>query len=97
MKGMLQFSIREAILTSITVAVCLAWWVDRQSLLSDLERARAWRFRTGALEFALEEEGWNVDWHLDRDEVTVWTTENLSGSTYKNIKTDAIEPGTNEP
>ena len=33
-----HFSIRDIILVTVIVAVCVAWWVDRQRLLREIQQ-----------------------------------------------------------
>jgi hypothetical protein len=80
MRRFFRFSIRDLLWLTLVVAMGLGWWVDRQRVLtefrqlsSDLDRAKAWRNRAGALEQALKNENWWVNWDLQSSDVHIST------------------------
>ena len=76
---MLRFSIRDLLWLTFVVGVALGWWIDRQRLSAGLQAeidranqsATKWRGTTGALEHALSEDGWTVEWHPDLTRVYI--------------------------
>jgi hypothetical protein len=91
----MRFSIRDLLWATLVVAMGLGWWVDRQNVLAELDRAKAWRMRAGALEEVLKDDGWEVTWDLESSYVKVdfpGTTKRDYERSYKTIRTDAFEP-----
>ena len=82
----MKFTIRDLFLVTLVVAVCVAWWVDRQLHPDELRAAQRWRTRAGALEEVLHDSGWQVQWELESVHLT-------KGRRTIVIDTNAYEPG----
>lgn len=70
---MFQISIRELLLIVLLAAIALGWYVHSYQLSVELQEARRWRNRAGALEQALKDDDWDVIWYLSENQVVVRT------------------------
>jgi hypothetical protein len=59
---MVRFSIRDVLLTTAIVSLCVGWWLDRRTLakeMRDIEaRAELWEYRADSV----SGDGWRIDW-----------------------------------
>jgi hypothetical protein len=58
----MKFSIRNALLGTAIVALCIGWWLDRRALAYERARADLWEYRAGAVCDWVSGEGWKVVW-----------------------------------
>ena len=100
---MLRVTIRELLLLTLVVTIVLGWWIDRSRLATALADAEPWRGRASALEHLLTEDGWNVKWSFEREEVTArWPSrddmprEEKRLSAYVNLNTALFEPSSGD-
>jgi hypothetical protein len=82
---MFRFTIRDVVLLTVIVGICVGWWTDHRRLRSQLEAASVWRTAAGGLEEVLLQMGQTVEWNWERSQVCV---NNPNGTTYAaDIKT----------
>lgn len=79
---MFRFSVRDLLWLTLVVAVGLGWLVRERRIRAEVQtcqiqidiardEARRWRGAAGALEYAMSEDGWRIDWNLRASEVRV--------------------------
>ena len=66
---MFKFTIRELLLLTLIVGLGLGWALRERHWRAEVDRARQWRTRAGALEVALRMDGWKVSWDLKAKQV----------------------------
>src|SRR5207248_18051 len=72
MNAMSRFSIRDLLWLTLVVAMGLGWFVRERQLLAEKSVSiRLWRGRTGALERALETDGWRLTWRTREPQVSM--------------------------
>jgi hypothetical protein len=86
----------------LVVGMALGWFVREKQIRGEandkIAQAMKWRTCTGALECALKEDGWQVDWHLESSTVGLaWPAEGASASRsyafrIRYLPTDSLEP-----
>jgi hypothetical protein len=78
-----RFSIRDMLWFTLVVSIGLAWLVRDRQLRAELDQvgsmATKWRFGAGALEHAFVEDGWELFWKWDWDEVHITRQEESFG------------------
>jgi hypothetical protein len=72
---MFRFSTRDLLWLTLVIGMTLGWWVDNRRLGAEVDRASQriskWRGAAGALEHALIEDGWDVEWHPELTRVYI--------------------------
>ena len=80
MRRFFRFSIRDLLWLTLVVALGLGWFVHQRQLRAEadkeLRRANWWHMAAEALEEALKDADWKVEWDFDASRLTVrWTDE----------------------
>ena len=64
---MFRFTIRELLLLTLSVAIAVGWWINREQLLGEIREAKryetsAYRWHAATIAFAqqMREQGWYV-------------------------------------
>jgi hypothetical protein len=87
---MLRFSMRELMLVVVIVPLALGWVARERQLRSELNEAKLWRCRAGALEFALNQRGRFVRWNFKGSEV--WVRDGDGSQSWAHISTTEYQP-----
>lgn len=87
---MLRFSIRELMLVVVIASLTLGWAMRERHLRDQLEEARLWQGRAGALEFALNDAGRGVRWNF-KDSL-VWVHSGDGSQSWAGISTTRHQP-----
>jgi hypothetical protein len=89
---MFRFSIRDVLWLTLVVALALGWWVRERKVRAEAERGSQlvtkWRMRAGALESALNDDGWDVTWDSPNssDLVLKWPGEDVPTQVRESAK-----------
>ncbi len=93
MRRSFRFSIRDLFRLTLMVALALGWFVRERQLEAEVDRAKAWRSRAGALEHYLKEEGCEVIWDLELPGVSlIWSPPMARSRASAYLPTDFFEP-----
>ena len=87
---MYRFTIRELVCVTLAVGAALGWWSNERAHQAQIRRIEAdtkfasrWRDSAEAMTRILEDEGWQIEWDLNRVRFDArWKIENARPQPY---------------